>query len=258
MTQSCRLFLSTILLVLTADLTAAVAPDQVAKRISHYVAANIDNGCVVESVLFADWFGREDFDGKATVMEFEATIPKGRISHAVAVYSISGRLYYWDVITGGGSLELVSASHPTDATIKEMVRTKFEGAYVEGYIRGQAGQNWSPVRKAPLDPSESVAQRAYRVLAAITRAKLLSVRYRGRAVEAVAFMHGDSFSVFVPKFGTMSGRFLSPPDEADLASAISINLKRLLRGDAEYQVERDSLAAPQISAVSAAASHPAP
>lgn len=183
------------------------------EAITHYRPAALPNGCMVEAVVFADWFMTRKFDGPnswAQAVFIEPHVQGRKLAHAVAIFRHRGEFFLWDI--EWGCLRLPQAS-PADGSLARVAGQAYAAHLTVLADRARRGAR--PARREASTASAPLHDARARLRS--TRPTLL-VELQGReTIDALAFVVEGRLMIYHPDRGTLAAPFAGRDIEAALS-----------------------------------------
>lgn len=204
-------------LALLMPFSALASPLALPSSVMNYRGAHLPNGCMVEAVVFADWYMEHEIDGAdswAHAVFIRAKLRGREIEHAVALFRFAGHFYLWDVEWGCMTL-------PKPQCHEHSLAHLAEDAYQAHLtVMETQAQRGVPPPRPSLLPITAPAVIAARERLRRHRPTLL-LTIDGKEGHALAFMVQDRLLVYAPALGTTAALHRGPDVQSSLQKIVT-------------------------------------
>ena len=183
-------------------------------EIVNYQPADLPNSCMLESVVFADWFMTREFDGPkswAQAVFITARLQGRKFDHAVALFQLEGKLYLWDVEWGVLPLSIEERSRPPGQTLAEVAERTYGDWLKRAAKMAKQGKAPLPSLRLSRPPGLSVLEWARDRLNVTRPTLMVAGESAAGAFDALSFMVLDRMFVYTPDFGTTASALSGEP-----------------------------------------------
>jgi hypothetical protein len=189
---------------------------QLPREIGEYRPADLPNGCMVEAVVFADWFMTKEFDGPkswAQAVFIKARLQGRKLDHAVALFQFEGRLFLWDVEWGVMPLSINERGRERPESLAELAERTYNDWLRRAERLAASGRTPVPKARLPLPPGKSTFVWAAERLNP-TRPILQGVAQLPAGERPfMVFVVQERMYVYDPEVGTVAAAWKDQPKE---------------------------------------------
>lgn len=219
-----------------APITRTQNKDEVMERVNSYKPLTAPEGCVVNSLLFEDWFKQNVPGAWAQQALVEVRIGTGatkKTHHRVVLFQAGKSYFVYDQTYGALPLHDSKANPGDVAAMTESARFVCEAALTNEYNSRNLGTQ--PARVDREKVKGDIYTAAQKRLAEHRPAAV--VEYAGK--RSLAFREADKIAVYSTSFGTRQGRLLMAP-QAEVA--LTQMMGALFGGDGKYKIAAGDIA----------------
>lgn len=191
------------LLFLPLIAMAALPAPNLPSKILDYRPARLPNGCMVEAVVFADFFMAGEFDGPKSWAQgvfITGRVAGKKFDHAVALFQFKGRIFLWDIEWGVLPLDLDQAQQRGSLT--QIAESTYNAWLARAEKLAARGNPPTPLLATPRAPGVSELDAAAERLGRTRPTLRVNFQDVQGDQAALAFVVGERVFLYRPEIGT--------------------------------------------------------
>lgn len=204
-------------LALLMPFPALASPPDLPSSVTSYRGAHLPNGCMIEAIVFADWYMEHEIDGAdswAHAVFIRARLQGREIEHAVALFRFAGKFYLWDLEWG---CMMLPKPRGHERSIAHLAEETYQAHLTALATQAQGGI--PPPRPSVLPITAPAVITARERLRRHRPTLLLTID--GQEGHALAVMVQDRLLVYAPAFGTTAVTHRGPDVQSSLQKIVT-------------------------------------